>query len=119
MLKRTANWLAELLIQATCLLFGHEPMKEHGAAEVFLRCDRCGRRSAGWQLAPAKRPAPVLAAARPPTEDEREARLIQLIDPTNPPNDLDDQTAQLIGELDLAGEHEAVRLLLTPTSGVH
>lgn len=40
----------ELLTQLPCLLRGHDSIPGRAEREYFLRCIRCGRRSAGWQL---------------------------------------------------------------------
>ncbi len=54
-LKRLISLVVELWVQKGCLLSGHDGLREYGPGEVFERCQRCGRRSDGWQR-PAARP---------------------------------------------------------------
>lgn len=51
LLKRWWWTLAGLVPdRLTCLLAGHDDRQEAGHGEVFLRCARCWRRTAGWQV---------------------------------------------------------------------
>lgn len=49
------RWLTEVWVQKRCLIVGHDGTQETNQGEVFARCQRCLRRSPGWQL-PATRP---------------------------------------------------------------
>jgi hypothetical protein len=40
-----------------CWFGRHDGLMERTAQEIYLRCERCGRRTAGWQL---DRPAPAV-----------------------------------------------------------
>lgn len=46
--------IVELWVQKRCLLTDHDGIREVGPGEVFERCQRCGRRSDGWQLSGAQ-----------------------------------------------------------------
>lgn len=99
-------WTADLLRQLPCLVSGHDGRRAAGAGELFLKCTRCGGRSTGWQVPATVRPAPpapVTIVVLPTIEDVAEFV-----------GTVDESTAQLLGELDLAGQHDKVQLLLAP-----
>lgn len=100
-----------LLKLATCLLFGHDGEPTLGNLELFQRCRRCGRRSPGWQI-----------TGHPKRKYDGKPEVTQAVTLPwhyyqGPPDSIDhmDQiTANLLADLDLAGRDGDVQLLLLP-----
>lgn len=109
------NWLKELTKQWRCLWGGHDGPRETDGTQVFIRCSRCGRRSPGWNL---DRPRPrrtfdgdparhrVTQAVTVRGYDYQDAAVVAC---------LDEDTADLVAALDLAGRQDDVQLLLMPS----
>ena len=46
-----------MTLSLRCLLIGHDDRIARSSARLWLRCDHCGRETAGWQLARETWPA--------------------------------------------------------------
>ena len=44
-----------MVISLRCLFLGHDDMMVRAPARLYLRCDHCGRESAGWTLTGSRR----------------------------------------------------------------
>jgi len=72
---------------ALCGIVGHDPIKECADAEVYLRCQKCGKRSPGWQVERRSDPdPPVVKIYRGELVDwhERPVALPVFLTPLNP-----------------------------------
>lgn len=60
---RLLRWLRVVRDLLTGCWIEHHGIREATATEVYLRCDKCGLRSAGWTL-DAKPPTPMTVPAK-------------------------------------------------------
>ena len=59
-----------MVISLRCLFLGHDDMMVRAPERLYLRCDHCGRESAGWTLTGSHRLRKVQRDI-PPSRDER------------------------------------------------
>jgi hypothetical protein len=122
MRKWLRTWLGEIRQQWRCLVLGHDGFQEIGGPGlVWLRCSRCGGRTAGWHLTTGHpdRPhrPPVLKFEGDPARFTRPLGGVThpvTVVPYQYCGTMDDQTADLVAALNMAGDHAGVQLLLMP-----